>query len=59
MDKPLGWLRYFLAPIQDGTFQEGQITHPLGRAIFVFARGTSITMEAFSQAPAPRSLSRR
>ena len=45
----LGWLRYFLAPMQDGTFQEEQITHPIGRTIFVFAGGTSTTMEGFSQ----------
>ena len=44
---PLGWLQYFLAPMQDGTFQEGQITHPIGRAIFVFAGGTCETMEEF------------
>jgi hypothetical protein len=36
----LGWLRLFLAPMQDGEFQQGQITHPIGRAIFVFAGGT-------------------
>jgi hypothetical protein len=47
--KPLGWLRYFLAPMQDGSFQEGQITHPIGRAIFVFAGGTSHRMEEFGQ----------
>ena len=47
--KPLGWLRYFLAPMQDGSFQEGQITHPIGRAIFVFAGGTSHCMEEFGQ----------
>ncbi len=46
-DKRLGWLRYFLAPMQDGKFQEGQITHPIGRAIFVFAGGTSHRMEEF------------
>ncbi len=45
--QPLGWLRYFLAPMQDGEFQEGQITHPIGRSIFVFAGGTSHNMEAF------------
>jgi len=45
--QPLGWLRYFLAPMQDGKFQEGQITHPLGRGIFVFAGGTSHSMEEF------------
>lgn len=43
----LGWLRHFLAPMQDGRFQEGQIAHPIGRAIFVFAGGTSATMEGF------------
>jgi RyR domain/ATPase family associated with various cellular activities (AAA) len=47
----LGWLRYFLAPMQDGRFQEGQINHPIGRSIFVFAGGTSSTMTAFDQGP--------
>ena len=45
--EPLSWLRYFLSPMQDGKFQEGQIIHPIGRSIFVFAGGTSYTMEAF------------
>ena len=44
---PLGWLRYFLAPMQDGSFLEGQVIHPIGRAIFVFAGGTSACMEEF------------
>jgi len=35
----LGWLRCFLAPMQDGTFQHGQLAHPIGRAIFVFVGG--------------------
>lgn len=46
-DQPLGWLRYFLVPMQDGEFQEGQLTHPIGKSIFVFAGGTSRSMEAF------------
>lgn len=46
----LGWLRYFLVPMQDGTFQEGEIVHPIGRAIFVFAGGTSKRMEEFAAA---------
>ncbi len=46
-DQPLGWLRYFLAPMQDGEFQEGQLTHPIGKSIFVFAGGTSRSIEAF------------
>ena len=43
----LGWLRYLLAPMQDGAFQEGQLVHPIGRCIFVFAGGTSHSMDAF------------
>ena len=48
-DIPLGWLRYFLAPMQDGKFQDGQISHPIGRAIFVFAGGTSSSMAEFNK----------
>lgn len=44
-----GWLRYFLAPMQDGKFQEGDITHPIGKAIFVFAGGTSETLDHFGK----------
>ncbi len=47
-NKSLGWLRYFLAPMQDGTFQEGQVLHPIGRCIFVFAGGTCCRMEKFT-----------
>jgi hypothetical protein len=42
-----GWLRYFLAPMQDGEFQEDQVTHPIGRAVFVFAGGTCEQMKDF------------
>lgn len=48
-EKPLGWLCHFLAPMQDGKFQEGPISHPLGRAIFVFAGGTSTSMAEFDR----------
>lgn len=48
--KRLGWLRYFLAPMQDGRFQEGQLSHPIGRCIFVFAGGTSYSIDHFNQA---------
>lgn len=47
-ERPLGWLRCFLAPMQDGEFQEGQVIHPIGKSIFVFAGGTSYSMEAFA-----------
>jgi len=43
----LGWLKYFLAPMQDGKFREGEAIHPIGRAIFVFAGGTCCTFEEF------------
>jgi RyR domain/ATPase family associated with various cellular activities (AAA) len=50
------WLQYFLAPMQDGAFQEGQLTHPVGKCIFVFAGGTCATMQEFDlQEPVPPS----
>ncbi len=33
------WLRFFLAPMWDGHFQEGQDERPLGKCVFVFAGG--------------------
>lgn len=42
-----GWLRYFLAPMQDGKFLERQILHPIGKAIFVFAGGICHSIEDF------------
>ncbi|MBM3318422.1 MAG: hypothetical protein FJY75_11280, partial [Candidatus Eisenbacteria bacterium] len=39
--------RHFLAPMQGGVFQDGQVTHHIGRAIFVFAGGTSYRMADF------------
>ena len=47
--KPLGWLRYFLAPMQDGEFRQGQTIHPIGQAIFVFIGGTSHRMQDFGK----------
>jgi hypothetical protein len=41
------WLQYLLAPMQDGRFQEGQISHPIGKCIFIFAGGTSQDFEHF------------
>ncbi len=46
---PLGWLRYFLAPMQDGAFRDGDAVHPVGKAIFVFAGGLSRTFAHFSR----------
>lgn len=41
------WLQYLLAPLQDGRFQEGQLTHTIGKCVFVFAGGTSWTFDTF------------
>ena len=41
------WLQYFLAPMQDGKFQEGQITHSVGKSVFVFAGATSCSAGNF------------
>ena len=46
----LKWLQYFLAPMQDGAFQEGQVTHFVGKSVFVFAGGTSYTFGQFGDA---------
>jgi hypothetical protein len=56
--KKLGWLRFFLAPMQDGEFQDGQLTHPIGKAIFVFAGGTSCTYNEFIQKKEELSLAK-
>jgi hypothetical protein len=45
--KPLGWLKYFLSPMQDGTFYGANQTINFGRAIFVFAGGVSRTLADF------------
>jgi RyR domain len=54
--KKLGWLRYFLAPMQDGEFQQGELTHPIGKAIFVFAGGTSSSLDSFTKSKKQREL---
>ncbi|MFE4581718.1 hypothetical protein [Streptomyces chartreusis] len=45
----LGWLRYFLAPMQDGTFLQGEMVHRIGPSVFVFAGGTSSQYEEFGK----------
>lgn len=51
----LGWLKYFLSPMQDGVFRDGEVLHPLGRAVFVFAGGTRSTFEEFSEQESSRA----
>ncbi|KUG05353.1 hypothetical protein ASZ90_017243 [hydrocarbon metagenome] len=43
----LGWLHYFLAPMQDGEFADQGRTHPLGGGIYVFAGATRYSFEEF------------
>lgn len=47
-DERCGWLKYFLAPMQDGKFNDGSDIHPIGRAIFVFAGGTKSSYQDFA-----------
>lgn len=41
------WLKQFLAPMQDHEFRARSAIHQLGRAVFVFAGGTSSTYQEF------------
>ena len=43
----LGWLRYFLAPMQDGVFYYDGKPISVGKAILVFAGGTSESYDEF------------
>jgi hypothetical protein len=47
--KSYDWLQYLLAPMQDGRFQEGQISHWIGKCVVVFAGGTTWSFEEFSK----------
>ena len=44
-NRELGWLKFFLAPMQDGTFHNG--SEKIGPAIFVFAGGVHSSFERF------------
>jgi hypothetical protein len=53
-ESKLGWLKYFLAPMQDGKFRDGETTYQIGRAIFFFAGGTKECFkDFFAQAKQP------
>lgn len=51
----LGWLRHFLAPMNDGEFLERGHVHPIGAAIFVFAGGTRMSLRDFERNPTAQS----
>ena len=46
-DLPLGWIKYFLMPMQDGKFKDDSGEHPLGKCILVFAGGTAASFAEF------------
>jgi hypothetical protein len=46
----LGWLRWFLAPMQDGNIlEDGGRTIEIGKAVFMFAGGTAISLAEFEE----------
>lgn len=45
----LGWLKYFLAPMQDDLFYGKSGNYKVGRAIFVFSGGTSKCFSDFEE----------
>ena len=49
--QPYGWLKYFLAPMQDGKFKAADTneSYRVGKAIFAFAGGTAATFEKFQE----------
>lgn len=48
----LAWLKEFLMPMQEAQYCAGSMTHPFGKAIFVFAGGTSSTFQEFDRSRA-------
>ncbi len=44
---PLGWLKFFLTPMQDGNFFSHEHYHPFGKVIFIFAGGKFESFEQF------------
>ncbi len=46
---PLGWLSWFLAPMEDGEFLVNRREVKVGKAIFIFAGGTAETLDDFSE----------
>lgn len=45
---PLGWIKSFLMPMQDGAFTDEGGKHPVGKCIFIFAGGTSHSFDEFA-----------
>jgi hypothetical protein len=45
---PFGWLKYFLAPMQDGEFTDRGRKYRLGNCVMVFAGGVNRSFEEFA-----------
>jgi hypothetical protein len=45
------WLRYFLSPMNDGVFRQGELQHPIGKCVFIFAGATSRDKAHFGPSP--------
>lgn len=43
--QPFGWLKYLLAPMQDGNFYDNGQTFKIGKAVFIFAGGVNRSFE--------------
>ena len=51
----LGWLKFFLAPMEDGIFRGQTSNYKVGRALFLFAGGTACTFDEFAgRGPVPK-----
>lgn len=48
-DRAFGWLKYFLAPMQDGKFFSDGKDYSFGKAIFVFAGGVNHSFAEFNE----------
>jgi hypothetical protein len=48
-NRPLGWLRSFLVPMQEGEFLDLGRLHPIGKSIFVFAGGVYNDFKEFCE----------
>ena len=46
-NEELGWIKYFLVPMQDGEFLDFETMHPIGKSIFVFAGSTYNRLKDF------------
>jgi hypothetical protein len=48
-ERTFGWLKYFLAPMQDGEFFDKGKNYHFGKAIFVFAGGVNHSFAEFNE----------